>query len=505
MNAGPGAAGPRAAGPGAAAGPLAIGSGDFTVTTTIDVPDRPTDALGDVAAAWDAATRRGWTLGFLDASPCGNHPNDRELCFTIDAGSEPSWSDLGRPAEAAIMVTALAVLDDDLYAATWETSPSDRGHVYRRTDAGWDDCGSPWDCNAVSRLAVHDGVLYAGVTRLRGGGSGMPDSANQNPGGHVLRYEGGTSWTDLGQLADADSVAGLVPFRGDLYAIPMYSEGLFRLAEPGTWTWCGSPGRRLLALGVHDGALYGAGNDHANVDSAIVQTAAGVVVPARSSEGGGGVFRYDGGEAWTSLGMQPRTTQLYSIETFGDAMYVGTWPEGLVYRHDGDERWTSVGRLGDETEVMNLLAFGGNLFAGTLPKAQVFRMDDGGGVGGGEWTEVGRIDWTPDVLYRRAASMAIHHGELVIGTLPSAHVHAMRVGAAVSSGRAIEPGRHAIEASRRGAVLQLRVDGDLVAETQIADASSSLDLGTLGSPTVGSGPRARFRGEVLDIRVDASR
>jgi hypothetical protein len=37
----------------------------------------------------------------------------------------------------------------------------------------------------------------------------------------------------------------------------MYSEGLFRLEEPGDWRWCGSPGRRLLALGVHGGALYG--------------------------------------------------------------------------------------------------------------------------------------------------------------------------------------------------------------------------------------------------------
>ncbi|HUQ44881.1 MAG TPA: hypothetical protein VM451_10805, partial [Candidatus Limnocylindria bacterium] len=133
------------------------GTTDFTVTARIRVPDRPATALGDIAAAYDAASRRGWTLGFLDSSPCGNHPNDRELCFTLDAGTTPTWTDLGQPSDATIMVAGLAVLDGDLYAATWEGPPSDRGHVYRLGSDGWVDCGSPWDCNAVTRLAVHDG------------------------------------------------------------------------------------------------------------------------------------------------------------------------------------------------------------------------------------------------------------------------------------------------------------------------------------------------------------
>jgi hypothetical protein len=147
----------------------AVGGGDFSVTLTIDVPDRTADSLGDVAAAYDPVSRRGWTLGFLDAAPCGNHPNDRELAFAIDAGTKPEWTDLGRPSATTIMVAALAVLDGRLYAATWEGPPSDRGHVYRLDGTGWIDCGSPWDCNAVTRLAVHDGSLYAGVSRREPG------------------------------------------------------------------------------------------------------------------------------------------------------------------------------------------------------------------------------------------------------------------------------------------------------------------------------------------------
>ncbi|HET9852086.1 MAG TPA: LamG-like jellyroll fold domain-containing protein, partial [Candidatus Limnocylindrales bacterium] len=203
----------------------------------------------------------------------------------------------------------------------------------------------------------------------------------------------------------------------------------------------------------------------------------------------------DGGEAWTSLGLQRETTQIYSIETFDGAMHIGTWPTGLVYRHGSENRWESTGRLGDETEVMNLLAFGGSLYGGTLPKAHVFRLD-----GAAAWTEVGRLDRTPGVLYRRAASMAVHRGQVVVGTLPSGRVHAMRVGLAISTGRAVPPGRHEILAVRRGATLELSVDGVLAA-TETDPSGLALDLGALPPPTVGGGPRSHFAGGIDRFRV----
>ncbi len=289
------------------ASPPALGA-DLTVSAWVRPAAPATTVLGDVVSWFDARSRRGFVLGFEHGSPCGSHGNDRTAWFGVDAGSTPRLTDHGRPGGATIMVCSLAAFEGDLYAATWEAGPAPRGRVFRLTAEGWDDCGSPWDANAVTRLAVHDGALYAGVSRLRGGGSGFEDSANQAPGGRVLRYEGGTRWSDMGGLDGADSVTALVPFGGSLYAAPMYSEGLFRFDGPGAWTSCGTPGRRLLALGVHDGALYGAGNDHAQVDSAIALTRAGVVVPQREAAGGGGVFRYDGGERWTSLGLQPDTT-----------------------------------------------------------------------------------------------------------------------------------------------------------------------------------------------------
>ena len=61
----------------------------------------------------------------------------------------------------------------------------------------------------------------------------------------------------------------LTVFRGQLYAIPWYSQGVFRY-DGHAWRYCGTPGRRLMSLAVFAGDLYAAGNE------------------------GGGVFRYAG-------------------------------------------------------------------------------------------------------------------------------------------------------------------------------------------------------------------
>ena len=217
-----------------------LGTKDFSVSLWVNAATASTATLGDLASFFDASERRGFSLGFQHGDACGSHRNDRNLFFGIDAGSEPRWTDYGRPADDVVMIYALATHDGQLYAATWEESSaaSPRGHVYRLDGESWVDCGSPWDCNAVTRLAVHDGRLYAGVSRIKGGGSGRPETLNSNPGGRIFRYEGGTVWSDYGQLPDADSIAGLVPFDGALYATPLYSQGVYRMKAPGALGIC---------------------------------------------------------------------------------------------------------------------------------------------------------------------------------------------------------------------------------------------------------------------------
>jgi hypothetical protein len=474
-----------------------LGTTDFSVSLWVNAGTASKATLGDLASFFDASERRGFSLGFQHGDACGSHRNDRNLFFGIDAGSEPRWTDYGRPTDDVVMIYALATHDGQLYAATWEESSaaSPRGHVYRLDGESWVDCGSPWDCNAVTRLAVHDGRLYAGVSRVKGGGSGRPETLNANPGGRILRYEGGTTWSDCGQLPDADSIAGLVPFDGALHATPLYSQGVYRMKAPGDWEYVGGPGRRLLALGVHAGHLYGAGNDHVHVDSAIQQTAAGVVVPAESNEGGGGVFRYDGGQTWTNCGMQPDTTQVYSIETHGGELHISTWPTGLVFRRDGS-RWQNIGRLGVETEVMGLASYNGVLYAGTLPHAEVYRYDRDD-----SWKMLRSLDQTPDVLYRRVHAMGVYRGELFCGTLPSGRVYSLQTGVVVSHDQLLAAGWRHVAAVRAGAEVELFVDGHSVAKRSAPGAGPAIDLGSGATLRLGGGPHAGMDGELAAVRL----
>ena len=308
------------------------------------------------------------------------------------------------------MIYALATHEGTLYAATWEESAdtSPRGHVYRLDGDAWVDCGSPWDCNAVTRLAVHEGQLYAGVSRVKSGGSGRPETLNTNPGGRILRYEGGTTWSDCGQLPDADFDRRARAVRRRPVRDTAVLAGRLPDGGPRDWEFVGGPGRRLLALGVSTRALYGAGNDHVNVDSAIQQTAAGIVVAAESNEGGGGRLplrrRRDLDELRHAAGHDPGlfdrdATAVGCTSARGRPVSCSAWAM--------TSQWQNTGRLGEETEVMALASYNGMLYAGTLPHAEVYRYD-----GDGDWTRLRSLDQTPDVLYRRAHAMGVYRGAL---------------------------------------------------------------------------------------------
>ena len=361
----------------------------------------------------------------------------------------------------------------------------------------------------MAALAVYQGALYAGVSRYRAGGSALPKSPNARPGGRVYRYAGGTAWEDCGRLdpgdvlaragarADSpyrspvcDSVAALAVYGEGLYAIPLYSEGLFRHAGGTDWVSCGTPGRRLMALGVYAGALYAAGNE------------------------GGGVYRYDGGEGaaarWTGCGRPAGASQVYSFAVYGGRLHAGTWPEGRVFRYAGGDVWEDCGRLGGEQEVMGMVAYHGKLYAGTLPLAEVYRYDPDdqphpGGPGdeapnGTTWTRVGRLDHTPDVRYRRVWSMALYDGRLFAGTLPSGRVWALTAGQGVTSGHAIPAGWCHLAAVRQGGRLTLYLDGRPVAAGGDPGAPA-LDVTTDAPLRLGAGPHDSLNGRLAGVRL----
>jgi hypothetical protein len=457
-----------------------VSCGDFTLSGWIHtdaVLDRPP---GDIASQFDPVARRGFNLGLMSytGAPC-NQPNDRNLHFGIDnARIEQDWTDCGRPGNA-LFVLALCVFDGSLYAGTYESEADETGHVYR-WDGGdqWVDCGNPDGSNSVASLAVMNGELYASTACYRAGGSALDDAGNQVPGGGVYRYVEGTHWEPCGRLGDAGEAFSLVVYRGELYVAPMYSTGVFRFDGRDRWEDIGAPGgRRIFPLGVHGGYLYSGGNEWA------------------------GVWRFDG-ETWEDCGRQTGEdsgeegveSQVYSFATYRNQLHAGTWPSGSVFRHDDRKEWAFTGRLGREREVMGMAVYNGCLYGGTLPLAQVYRYD------ADVWTLTGRLDFTPDVTYRRAWSMAVYDGRLFCGTLPSGHVYAMEAGANVTHDTALEPGWRHVMAVRDGGRLRLFVDGTQVSESRGFD-SACYDLSGNLPLAIGMGQHAGFRGRMADVRI----
>ena len=423
---------------------LELGKGDFTLAVWVHTEESLDDVLGDLVSKYDPATRRGlnWCIK-SGAGMTNSQANDRNVHFGIDAGTEPVWSDRGRPGNA-VYVMAMAVHDGKLFVGTCEAGPGEAGHVYRY-DGGsrWVDCGSPDRCNAVTSLAAFGGKLYAGTGRYRLAGSALPESTNANLGGKIVRYDGDGRWADCGRLPDVEAVGGMVVFRGELYASSLYRPaGFFRYQGGDAWQRCPLPadGRRVVALGVFNGHLYAGSYDSCSV------------------------CRFDG-KSWEAFPVLETSGQTYSFEVHAGELFVGTWPNGQVFRFDRGERWVSAGRLGEEKEVMGMAVHNGKLYAGTLPLAEVYRLDDGT-----RWTRTGRLDLTPDVRYRRAWSMAVFDGRLFCGTLPSGRVHALEVGQSVTFDRALAPGWKHLAAVREGGRLSLYVDG-----TRVASSHSGLE------------------------------
>ena len=144
---------------------------------------------------------------------------------------------------------------------------------------------------------------------------------------------------------------------------------------------------------------------------------------------------------------------------------------------------------------MGMLTHNGRLMAGSLPLANVYRHE-----GDRRWRLLKQLDKTPDVVYRRAWTMAEHDGRLFVSTLPSGEVFSHRAGASVMWGKAFPGGWRHVAAVRSGDSLRLFVDSVEVASNKVAD-SGTFNLSGSGPLLIGAGPNAPFRGRLSEVRL----
>jgi|694.fasta_scaffold07396_8 hypothetical protein len=454
---------------------LAIGTSPFSIATWVYLDEDIGDTVGDLISCYDPKERRGFHLGIYNHGGVTNsQPNLRQVHFGIDQGrTEREFRDHGQLGDA-VYVFSLCVHDGKLYASTCHSGNEQTGRVFRwEGDAQWKDLGIPTSANAVSALAVYNGILYAASAKYRLAGSGLSESTNTNFGGEVYRLGKDDVWENCGRVsAETEAIASLVVFRGKLYASSLYRPAGFFRYEGGTqWAACETPeGKRTEALTVFNNALYATCYDE------------------------GSVFRFDG-QKWKTVGNIPGATQTYGFGIHRGELYVSEWPNAHVYRYRKELDWIDTGKLGQELEAMPLLIYNGKMYGGTLPLAEIYRYD-----GDNDWKLLGRVDSTPNVKYRRAWSMAAYQGRLFIGTLPSGCVKSLEAGKNVTYDQALTTGWHHIAATRSEKLLKLYIDGKLVAESS-AFEGQDYDL-TVNQPLqIGFGAQDFFRGRLADVRI----
>ena len=447
----------------------------FSLAAWIHSPDTGVDVPGDIISQYDPASRTGFHLGLYSHGGVTNsQSNRRQLHFGIDQGRiEPEFTDHGQLG-TAMFVFSLCVHDGRLYASTCHAGGDEAGHVFRfEGEDRWTDLGSPDKANSISAMTAFNGSLYVASSKYRLAGSSLSESTNENFGGKVFRLGANDQWESCGTLSpETEAVSSLIEFDGQLYAGSLYKPaGFFRYEGGERWVPCETPdGKRVEAMTVFNGALYATCYDE------------------------GSVFRFDG-KTWSLVGQIPNATQTYGFAVHEASLFVSEWPQAHVFRYLGGTEWQDVGKLGDEREAMPLLVYNGKMYGGTLPLAEVYRYD-----GGTEWAKIGRVDFTPDVVYRRAWSMAVFQGRLFVGTLPSGKVLSLEVGRNATADTSLPDGWHHIAAVRDSSQLKLYVDGNSVASSTTFNASD-FDLSGQQPLKIGFGAQDHFHGRLADVRI----
>jgi len=486
---------------------LRLGSDDFSVAVWVRAEKPISSVLGDIFSKFDPEQRCGVNLQLRGSSPAYSGMSDaRHVHFGIDDSYVGELVDCGKPWPSNSLVPVLIGYNGDLYAGISDADrPKDAAHVFRWGGGKqWMDCGRLGDNPghlSVQSMLVHDGKLYAGT----GVFDWVRNHADNNftPAlTHVYRYEGNTTWKDLGQVGDGVRVLCMASFQGHLYVgLDRIGSGhVFRL-ENDRWVDCGK---------------LGEGKD--NVENIVPLNG---VLYANSHKR---MYLFEGINKWVEIGNQPfDIQQIHATQVYGGKMYYGTWSQGYTLRHENDGTWSNVGRLGlpegqtqkPINEVISLAAYNGKLYAGVLPKAQLYRYESDG-----HWTLMGRLvsrpEWNGEEntpAWGRVTCFCVFQGRLFVTAGASqaracdvdvegthGRVMAMQAGLNASYDRDIGGEWTHLAGVRQGKTLKLYLNGVQVAAAEMP-AGHTFDLSTSKPMYIGFGPHNYFTGALSDFRL----
>lgn len=485
---------------------LNLGERNFSLALRVKCETPMTNTLGDLVSKFDPDNRRGLNFHIAGSAPSYNGMCDtRHVHFGIDDGYLSEWDDRGKPWPSNSLISCMVVLDGEMYVGIADADKTeDKAKMFRYAGGKeWVDCGrigNDADHHSIQAMIIHKGKIYAGSgiwnwEQARGGTKGLPPAAPSR----VFRYEGGTTWKDLGQIGTGSRVLAFGSFNGDLYAgIDSHGKGhVYRLNDADdTWTDLGSPdGRNLECFLPVGGKLF-------------ISTH-------------GNVFEYEGEQNWKMIGNDPHMiNQIHSMQVFGGKILLGTWPQGYAMRYAGEKNWDIMGRLGlpEGTRLCNeinaLSVYNGKLYAGVIPKAEFYRYEKDG-----DWTLLGHLaerkDWEVNnyPTWLRLTCLTSFQGRLwgCTGSCQGraldapideslGRVYSIQAGQVVSHERDIGGEWTHLAGVRDGKKLKLYVNGKLAASSDLRDGPA-FNLTNDKPMLIGFGAQNFFTGAMADVRL----
>ena len=399
---------------------LRPGCGDFSAAAWVWTDGVNADVVGDLVSKYDVSARKGWQLSVATNAGMVSvtQANRRNLQFGVDnARVDSLWTDCGRPGRAQL-VTALRPFRGRLYATTFENhDPQCAGRLFVYDgNRKWTDLGNPVGCNAAQTVTEFDGHLYCGFGRYVAGGSRLGDTRNMTPGGQIYRLNADGSWTFCGHPGAEDAVAedvstssdfcsgraddaiALTVYRGELYAVSNHRKNVFKYEGGTSWRNIGLDSR-LMSFVIYKGDLYALCNGrlgmwryeggsewtHCGVPPRTTQTYSGVIHQGELYVGTwpeGELCRYLGGEEWEVVCRCGYAREVMGMAMYNGKPYLGTLPMANAWRFDVDEgRCKFLGTLDQSSAELRRLwcmtVYQGKLYGGLLPSGHVKSLEAG--------------------------------------------------------------------------------------------------------------------------------
>jgi hypothetical protein len=318
------------------------------------IPNYPGEKILQTGA--ESYQNRWWkasgTIGGADET------NWRLIAGTIDPTTEeydedgyvvkqPGFYSDGVPSAGA-KLCALGTYDSYLHIGTRQDPVT--GHVYKRNSKGdYTDLGGLDVQSIILSIVEHDGDLYASTYNA---------SAPHN----AYKWDGGTSWTSIGQGVDHEQppevwelkpyLTKLINFDGNLYGANWGHWSVDKYLSGTTW--------ETVDAQFNDGDLADASKYHA--PSSIIEFGGTLFVGTQNGTGGA-LYELVGG-SWVKRGTpwSGATNRVYTMVIHDSDLFLAV--DERLYKYESGVGFTNYGSPVASRHINTLNSINNNLYAG---------------------------------------------------------------------------------------------------------------------------------------------